>query len=257
MDLNNLCEMLCLPGQVREAVLAAREVPGDLLADLTRRGRGQGAYEKLKALCTPENRGLDMLAFMLRAALLTWENYQRAGLPRQLFLDTMGCFPRFVGEHLASFGCYGFDRGFWAHRQLSMVLFRVGELEYELLDGEISMHIPSDARLDIPACADSLARFRQMLPDRAEDPIYVESWLLSPALRELLGEGSRILAFQHCFTCESWNREGSDFLQWVYGRTDIPFDRLPEDTTLRRRMKQHLLKGGKIGEAKGWLIDFV
>lgn len=259
MNLNELCIKLELPPEVREQVtaLSGLEVPAELLLGLTVRETGYDSYEQLKALCVPDRRGLDMLTFMLRAALISWENYRNAGISQEIFLDTMKCFPRFVREHMASFGCYGFDRGFWAHRQLSMVLFRVGELEYELLDGVISMHIPSDARLDIPACAASLARFREIFTDWANIPIYVDSWLLSPALKNLLGAQSKILRFQSCFTCDAWNQEEPSFMQWVYGKTDIPYDALPENTSLQRNMKKYLLSGGKIGEAKGFLKEFV
>ena len=78
----------------------------------------------------------------------------------------MKCFPRFVREHKECFGDYGFDRAFWPGRQLSMLLFRLGALEFELIPEtktddevpekeavrafhlpvkEIGVHIPSDA----------------------------------------------------------------------------------------------------------------
>lgn len=259
MDFKELCEKIGLPREVRVRLPEQTEVPGDLLHGLTVRETAQASFERLKEKCDPEKRGLDMLAWMLRAALLTWENYRCAGLCEEIFVDTMKCFNRFVREHRDSFGVYGFDRGFWAHRQLSMVLFRVGQLEYELLEEPkvISMHIPSDADLSISACAASLRQFRNLFPDWAETPIFVDSWLLSPALKELLKEGSKILAFQSCFTCEAWNREEQSFMQWVYGKEDIPCEALPEDTSLRRNMKKYLLAGGKIGEAKGFLKKFV
>ena len=44
----------------------------------------------------------------------------------------MSCFTRFVNEYKESFNKYGFDRGFWTYRQLAMLLFKVGILEYEI-----------------------------------------------------------------------------------------------------------------------------
>ena len=53
-----------------------------------------------------------------------------------------------------------FDRGWWAYRQTSMQIFRLGVLEYEFdrLEGEsvIALHIPSDARLTAEAVDRSL-----------------------------------------------------------------------------------------------------
>ena len=103
---------------------------------------------------------------MFAAMVRTYEHYQKAGISGQTFADTMKCFPRFVREHKESFGDYGFDRAFWPGRQLSMLLFRLGALEFELIPEaktddevpekeavrafhlpvkEIGVHIPSDA----------------------------------------------------------------------------------------------------------------
>lgn len=260
MDLKQLCACIELQPEVREQVLKIAGQGMPEVTDLTVKGRGQETYEALKARCKPEYHGLDMLAWMLTAGLTTYENYQKMGIGMGIFADTMKCFTRFVGEHFASFGFYGFDRGFWAHRQLSMVLFRVGELEYELLPGMVSLHIPTDAGLNLNICRGSLEQFRdfarRFFPEWAKAPVYVESWLLSPALKELLREGSNILKFQEAFTLKSWEKNDTGFLQWVYGREDIPFAELPENTSLQRNMKQYLLAGGKVGSAEGFLKEF-
>ena len=42
-----------------------------------------------------------------------------------------------------------------------------------------------------------------------------------------------------------------EFLQWVFKRKDIPTEDLPENTSLQRRMKEYLLRGGKVADAEG------
>lgn len=75
-----------------------------------------------------------------------------------------------------SFGCCGFDRDFWTGRQLSLLLFRLGELEFEIVseDGEkaelsedekhshylLHVHIPSDADLSPERCDESFLNGR-------------------------------------------------------------------------------------------------
>ena len=78
-----------------------------------------------------------------------------------------------------------------------------------------------------------------------------DSWLLSPALKELLPEESRILQFQNRFEVKSWNKEEDAYLEWVFKRKDLPLEKLPEETSLQRKMKAYVLQGGKIGEAYG------
>ena len=264
MDLATLCRRISLPEEAIGPVLRRSETPvsEDILRALTVPDTAPDAYQACKALCNPEERGLDLLSLMLRAALMAYDNYQRQGIGDGIFLATMGCFSRFVGEHLASFGTAGFDRGWWTYRQLSMRLFRTGELEYEFCPDEqtIHLHVPSDTRLLLPLCAASLEQFRRFAaehcPDRAQWPVVIDSWLLSPALDGLLPAESNIRRFKSCFDLTGWDQTGTEFLQWVYGRADIPYLQLPERTRLQRAVKARLLGGGTVGNARGILRDF-
>lgn len=74
---------------------------------------------------------------------------------------------------------------------------------------------------------------------------------MSPALKELLPEDSKILRFQEMFEIGHIDKEDNGFLEWVFKRSDVLTEELPEDTSLQRRMKKHLLAGGWIGEAEG------
>lgn len=204
--------------------------------------------------------GLGMLTLMTVLLEETAEAYQKAGIPEWIFVDTMKCFARFVKEYKAAYGVYGFDRDFWTPRQLSGLLFRIGELEYELLpDNRIGMHIPSDTVLTRGMCEASLAeaqRFVKQYFSKWQDASYVcHSWLLSPVLKELLAPGSHILTFQKAFRILSVDEEDLSFLEWVYGREDISFEELPERTSLQRNIKRYLLAGGKIGSAIGVLCN--
>ena len=186
-------------------------------------------------------------------------------LPHDVFVDTLACFTRFVREHFESLGAYGFDRGFWTTRQINARLFRLGELEYELLeDGEkrsIALHIPSDCRLEPALLDDSVDRAKKFLaayfPAWQNAPMTCESWLLSPALKDLLPPDSRILRFQRAFDltpCADDEREA--VLQWVYRLTppqqeNVDLHALPEGTALQKSMKRFLLSGGVFTAASG------
>ncbi len=215
--------------------------------------------------------GANELRAHLELSLRNRQDGPWAGLPEEIFLATMGAFSRFVREHIESFGCAGFDRGFWTTRQAGALLFRVGTLEYELREegGErwLSLHIPSDADLGAEALNASVAAarafFARYRPAWDGVPMRLHTWLLSPALPELLGPSSRIVRFQKAFDIQQvdWDEDG--YLEWVYKlRGDrletTALTDLPEDTTLQRRMKERLLAGGKIGEARGVLArEFV
>ena len=190
-----------------------------------------------------------------------------ADKPEEIWLDTMRCFTRFVNEHMREYGCYGFDRGFWTVRQTEGRLFRLGEMEYELLEQDeghqLALHIPSDAVLEPERLNASVEKARAFMaefcPEWENAPITLNSWLLSPQLSALLPENSRILRFQKAFEGIKEQEDCLEsVLQWVYElppekRSPESLAQLKEDTYLRRAMKAYLLSGGSIRSASGTL----
>lgn len=209
--------------------------------------------------------GVSEICEHLLTALRNRKDGNWKDIPHDIWIATMKCFTRFVREYKSSYGSYGFDRGFWTTRQMNAKLFRIGELEYELREdsGVIDLHIPSDTRLQTPLLEDSVEQARRFLaqwfPGWADKPMECESWLLAPALKELLADTSHILQFQSMFEISSTNAEAMDVLEWVFGlaagqQKDVNLQELPEKTSLQKRMKQYLLDGGHVGIARGKFI---
>ena len=46
---------------------------------------------------------------------------------------------------------------------------------------------------------------------------------------------------------------GTDFIEWLYNTRTTDFDTLPENTSLQRNMKKHILSGGIVRNAYGRL----
>ena len=217
----------------------------------------------------PRPDGADVLIRQLTEAVESRNYGSWHRLPENIWLDTMKCYPRFISEHRRSYGFDGFDRGGWtATRQVRARLFRLGELEYELLEENptsrcISLHIPSDAKLAPDLLNVSVKKARDFLseffPDWADLPLYCESWLLSPRLREWLPATSHIIRFQNAFDIEETDLTDEFALEWVFHiaegqRAGMDPAALPETTSLQRRMKAALLAGEKPGSARGRLV---
>ncbi|MBE6949768.1 MAG: hypothetical protein E7451_00335 [Ruminococcaceae bacterium] len=251
MTLEKLCALIELPEAVTARVLAVPAVPDGILAQLRTPELWPLGRAELGAFVRPDPDGFGELAGQLQCAVKTYELYRERGISDGIFVDTMKCFTRFVREHLESYGRYGFDRGFWTVRQLSGILFRIGELEYELREGEIHLHIPSDAVLEPTRLRSSWAAARAML---GEGDMVCHSWLLSPDLVGLLDDDSKILAFQRNFHIHSPAPDDS-FRQWVFKNPNLPDEALPEATTLQRRLKAFLLAGNTFRAARGRLHD--
>ena len=230
---------------------------------------GDSVWAEIQGMEAPDND--DGAGILIRQLMIAADSRKYGAwkdIPEEIWMETMKCFPRFIAEHRRSYGRDGFDRYGWTTRQIGAKLFRIGELEYEMTDEnergrkEIGLHIPSDARLEADRLNDSLreadAFFRTYYPEWADAPRTCESWLLSPVLKELLPEGSRILKFQDAFDLLETLPEDDAALEWVFyvaegQREGLDIRGLPENTSLQRKMKAMMLKGRKPGAAAGEL----
>ena len=222
-----------------------------------------GVYGRPKA---QDDNGADVLIRRLSAAVESRESGAWKRIPEDIWLATMRCFPRFISEYRRSYGRDGFDRGGWTVRQAGCVLFRIGELEYELWEENgtraVSLHIPSDARLEPAPLNDSVRRSRGFLaeyyPEWQSLPMVCESWLLSPKLTDLLPASSRIIHFRNAFDLIRTDPDDPAAIEWVFHvaegqRASMRAENLSEDTSLQRGMKALLLSGENPGSARGLL----
>lgn len=101
---------------------------------------------------------MKMLGLVLLLSLDAYKEFQRRKFPLQTFIATFACLPRFLKQSQHLYGEFRFERAFWVNHELNLKLFRIGQLEYELLDdGYVSIHIPSDVGFDLSEIKTSLA----------------------------------------------------------------------------------------------------
>lgn len=204
---------------------------------------------------------IKMLTCMLICAVDIYQFYLTKGIPKQIYIDTMKCFTRFISECKNKTGKFAFDRAFWTARQINALLFRIGELEYEMTTINekpiVSVHIPSDAIFTDEKCTESLNEakkfFARFFPTFNGVDYMCESWLLMPELKTFLSKDSNIIKFQNRFEIKEVIYEDKEYLEWVFKTRNCEIKDLPEKTTLQRKLKDHLLKGGKFGSALGYL----
>lgn len=253
-------EIICRLHSVCEEVDFGQAAP--YMERLMDRRTAAEAYKELKTFLADDVDNMKMLYCQLECARRAFEQYRQKGITEKIYADTMKCFSRFLDECRQKNGRMFFDRGWWTYRQVSMGLFRIGALEYELDKHEkksvIAVHIPSDADLSLEAVEHSFREagmfFRTYYPDHKYDRYTCESWLMSPVLKRLLPEGSHIVSFQERFTVISEDREEREFIEWLFQvPVDTAYDQLPERTTLQRKVKALLLAGGTVGCAYGIL----
>lgn len=265
MEIQKLYEMIELQTEIISQLESVEkelnlEQIDSCLNGLTERKTAAKAYEDLKTHLGEDTGNIRMLYCQLEAARRTYQNYQKKHISDRIFIDTMKCFTRFIEECGRKNGHLFFDRGWWAYRQASMSLFRIEALEYEFQerDGEpvIALHIPSNADLTAESVDESLnqadAFFREYYPDFKYDKYTCSSWLLSPALNQMLSEESKIMCFQKRFDILEEKREDREFMEWLFQAPEnADYNNLPEKTSLQKKAKNLLLDGGYIGSAYG------
>lgn len=269
MDIFELCRLLGVQEEVTDEIAVIdRSYSDEETAGIRKKFYDASLWnegiKELRDYTGEDERGLKALTCVLHCALHTYGLYEEKGITEKIFTATFQFIPRFLEWYKAAYGVYGFDRTWWIPRQLALKEFRIGELEYEMIEeGEkrqVSIHIPSDAVLEKQALTASYEDAKKFLKDyypEYENAEFVcDSWLLAPGLKECLDSGSRILYFQGCFEVLHVKEDVNEFLEWIYLRTDLPYEELPENTSLQRRVKDYLLSGGKIGWAYGRLKGF-
>lgn len=267
MELKELCKGIQLPEKACGRVFEEHERVN--LAEMDRqlnslmeRKTAEKAYHHLVNCLGKDSDNMKMLMCQLVCACRDYDRYKELGISDEVYFDTMRCFTRFLGERRMRTGEILFDRGWWTYRQVSMVLFRIGELEYELTNFEgkdaVSIHILSDAafvpenvEVSLRLAADFIQR---VYPEYAQAEYFCESWLLSPRLAELVKETSNIRKFQKLFIIKKDMPEDTEYMEWMFGKEPgTSLEELPENTSLQIKTKELMKNGGNIGAGVGIL----
>lgn len=268
MQISGLCNLIDIPKVVQEEVIKyENEIDfKSIETEITQMNNPktwEKAIEGLKKSLEPDEKGLKMLTCQLHAACNTYEKYKAMGISEDIYTGTMKFFSRFLYSHNEIYGEYKYVWGWWAVRQISMQEYRIGDLEFEMTMQDdkkiISIHIPSDANMTRSnlrkSYLDARDFFEKYYPEFANVDMTCGSWLLAPALKKFLPDNSNIIQFQNSFELTSQENDSPSILDWVYGRRDIPFENLPEETSLQRKLKHYLINGGKVEWANGTLIS--
>ena len=117
----------------------------------------------------------------------------------------------------------------------------------------LNVHIPAGEPLDVDtvrAAMEYAPRFYRAYFGQEFSLLHCHSWLLSPKLKMLLPEDSRIIRFQNLFTAFEADEE-RQAEERVFGFLAEDPAGYPENTSLQRKMKAALLAGVTFGMGRG------
>lgn len=265
MRIDTFWKRIGMPAQIRDAAARAGAELGALpraCALLFCAETGEQGYTALRAALGEDEDGMKMLFCLSRCAARAHGLYRARGIPEEIYTQTMEFLSRFAESDFNKYGRPCFRWGWWFYRQLALLEFRIGALEYEMTRTEtgaraLSLHIPAGADLSRASLCASLraadAFFAEFFPQFDGTEKYCDSWLLSPVLPALLPQDSHILQFQSGFEIVRHDPSSSAALDWIFPDGSLPPERLPEGTLLQKKVKALLLAGGSLGCTLGRL----
>ena len=229
-------------------------------------------FEKAIEILEPfarEDNGLRILRFYLEWAVEVKAQYDALCIPETVFWDSMKDLAIWAEDYMEKHGVPGFVEWGWVAATMTMWVFRLGRLQFQsdrleedLVCGDrtypagtsvLNVHIPAGDPLDadaVRAAMDYAPRFFEIYFDSTFELFHCHSWLLSPQLKEILPEDSRILQFQNLYeVCQVDEERQAE--ERVFGFLADDPTAYPEDTSLQRKMKETLLAGKKYGMGLG------
>lgn len=243
--------------------------------------KGDVAFSEILSVfakCEKINIETLILYLYLKKSLETYMVLADKGVDEEILIATYAEFAKVAAAHKEKTGIYGIPQGIlrrWLRRYVNGTIFRIGRLNFDIAESDrdyeigghilkkgepcISVHIPEDGRLYEDACEQAYAEARNVFEKCfAMKPCFFVcySWLLSPWLADVLPEDSLIVRFQKKYKIVSFDKSPGDMLTHIYPVTYAevatkPVDEYSEDTTLRRKTKERMKRGGMIGYGTG------
>lgn len=264
----------------REAVLGMKfEVQEcERLYELYRKDHNMFFEEVLKK----QESGLWFLWLYSHMACETYDRYMEQGISETIFFDTFQDIRFWCENSEREFGTMGLAVYEWFYRHIDMVLFRLGRLQFEIMEMEhsvvsmknegedfavlplkevriekgtnvINIHIPQGEPLTWEGCEKSLETARDFWG--SDKPYVCHSWLLYSGLDKVLSEKSNIREFRKHFRVLQNDYKEREAEWRVFGKVLKNVVDYPEETSLQRRVKEYLLSGKSLGNGWGVLKD--
>lgn len=216
-----------------------------------------------------ERSPLEILCIYLLTIPELRRRYEKKGIPEDILWNGLRDISIWAAEYEQRYQRPGIAEWRWVAKTLRMEVFRLGRLQFEptylqqelRYDGvtvpsgtsALNVHIPAGEPLTENAACESLGRakafFRNYLDFDAQI-MCCDSWLLSPALQDLLPQESNILRFQKMFNIYA-TRKNRQAEERVFGCVKENPAEYPQNTLLQWKMKEYLQAGKHIDAGLG------
>lgn len=230
-----------------------------------------GGAKRAAEFCGVHTYTAELLVFICLSKRLK-ARYIEKGIDLQIYHDSMLDLKWKLWECKAVKGICGSFVSPWFVGFFDLTRFALGRLQFEVVtlwfdyEGNgikfekdkshvINVHIPRTCTpIDKASCDESYAQARRFFNERCggEDyPFVCYSWMLYPANKDILAPESNTYRFLDEYVIIQSNDNNGEDLWRLFDTDEKDPDKLPTDTSMRRRYAQHLKNGGKVGEGLG------
>ena len=126
-------------------------------------------------------------------------------------------------------------------------------------DNVLSVHIPSGEPFDKERCLSSFERakhiFKTYYPEYEYKCFTCYSWLMEKRLKEIIGKETNITRFADLFHAFPTCSDGKAHYSIFKMGKDVPYSDYPENTSIQKAVKKHLLDGGYFYFKGGIIVD--
>lgn len=209
-----------------------------------------------------------ILAVTVLKARNTLSQYRKKGINEEIFYDTMSDILIWCQNCKKKHGVYGIEELNWLKNHLNCEIFRLGRLQFQptrlIFPPYISresrkktglrnhvkalfIHIPQGEKLIKEDCEKSITAAREFFKNYRPDSFICESWLLFDGNKEFMKENSNIILFASLFDLCGSEPNPEQTIERIFGRKEKNPELYPENSSLQKSCKKHILSGGKIG----------
>jgi hypothetical protein len=199
------------------------------------------------------------------------ERHIKMGIDEKVTQDTQKDLLVWMAHEKAKTGHWGLAELDWLRNHISGRIFRLGRLQFKPAiwngpdagevhpgDSVLEVHIPADGKMDPQECRQAMSAapdfFRRHLPDFKFKALTCESWLLDPALGELLPENSNIIQFQKMWTIYPSEKNERQACERVFGQYPVDPDKAEQKTHLQVQMLKRIKAGRPVCSGIGVIL---
>lgn len=266
-----MAEKGCVSTEKLPLIIDCYEKNAALLHKLCRKCKRKNSIVKIgRANIKKRDTGyLLNLVMVLMLSKKTFEEYKKANISEDIFFHTMSDIKIWSENCEIDFGVFGVENMQWLRYHINMDIFRLGRLQFQknlmsyplyadkkkrqqvnLKIGEkvLYVHIPRGEKLDMTECEKSFKAAESFFESFYPYKGYMcESWLLYEGNSAFMKKDSNIIRFADFFNILGSKDKDEDTIKYLFGKRQTDPQLYPENSSLQKSCKEHILSGGKLG----------